>query len=116
LASLAFERETAEAAQLAVRVALKEAKRVGLLTDGVEVKSDHGSPFIVHSFRGMLEAYRCTQALSAVRCPTGMGRVERVNRMVKAPSLGHEVTEGEDKDEIQIVRRFCDIHRYKGST
>lgn len=113
LASVVFDRESAENATEGLRRALSEAERLGLATSGVVVKSDHGSVFTAGDFRGFLTEQGCGQALSAVGKPQGMGRVERFNRSVKEQRLVFEELSG--KDELQGAldgyRRYYNEHR-----
>jgi transposase InsO family protein len=101
LAALAFEQETAESAQVAIRAALHEAKRLGLPAKGVDVKSDKGSPFIAEDFRKVLVENTCQQSLSGICIAGGTARVERFNRTTKEQGLAREDTEG--LDEIQLA-------------
>lgn len=108
LASVVCERETAESAREGLRLALSEAARLGLPASGVEVKSDHGSPFTSNVFRDFLVERDCGQTLSAVGKPQGMGRVERFNRSVKEQALVWEdLADGvELQDALDAYRRY----------
>lgn len=113
LASVAFEQETAESAQLAIRAALRAAKHLGLPTKGVDVKSDKGSPFIADDFRKLLVAKTCQQSLSGICIVGGTARVERFNRTTKEQGLAREDTEG--LHDIQLAlnrhRRYYNTQR-----
>ncbi len=87
LATVVSSRETSQAATAALDMALKEARRLGLPYQGIEVKSDHGSTFTAAPFRSFLVEQTCQQTLSAVGRPQGMGRVERFNRSLKEQGL-----------------------------
>lgn len=92
LASVVSPRETSEAAKSALEQALQEAAKLGLPSENIEVKSDHGSPFTAETFCTFLSEQRCQQTLSAVGRPQGMGRVERLNRSIKEQGLAREET------------------------
>lgn len=112
LASIVFERETAENARKGLALALQEAARLGL--SGVsEVKSDHGSPFTANDFRDFLLEQGCGQTLAAVGKPQGMGRVERYNRSVKEQALVWEDIAGTDELQgvLETYRRYDNEER-----
>jgi putative transposase len=94
LAAVAFEQETAHSAQTAITLALQEAKRLGLPTSGIDVKSDKGSPFIAADFRNLLESHTCQQSLTGICVVGGTARLERFNRSLKEQGLAREDTEG----------------------
>lgn len=108
LASVVFERETAESAREGLRLALLEAERLGLSGSGIQVKSDHGSVFTSNVFREFLAERSCGQTLSAVRTPQGMGRVERFNRSVKEQALiWEDLASGEElQGALDAYRRY----------
>jgi putative transposase len=119
LASVAFPRETAFSAVQALDMAMNEAKRLGLPSQKITVKSDHGSTFTADEFRAYLRANSLSQALSAVGKPQGMGRVERFNRSVKEQGLaGFELEVGESSqvalDEYRRYYNECRPHQALG--
>ncbi len=113
LASVAFARETAFTAVQALDIAMNEAKRLGLPSQKITVKSDHGSTFTADEFRAYLRANSLWQALSAVGKPQGMGRVERFNRSVKEQGLaGFELELGESSQvALDEYRRYYNESR-----
>ena len=113
LAAVVSERETSEAATIALGLALQEAKRLGLPERGIEVKSDHGSTFTATPFRAFLNEQACQQTLSAVGRPQGMGRVERFNRSLKEQGLQPEELEpgGSLQPLLDSYRSYYNCHR-----
>jgi putative transposase len=113
LASVVSEQETSLAAKAALEEALAEAKRLGLPHSGIEVKSDHGSPFTAETFCSFLIDNCCQQTLSAVGRPQGMGRVERFNRSLKEQALQpEELDPGQDLQPIlNSYRSYYNAHR-----
>jgi putative transposase len=113
LASLAFARESADESQAAIQAALRSARQLGLPTSGIEVKSDHGSPFIAEDFRQFLAEHACGQTLAAVGRPQGMGRLERFNRSLKEQSLVFEDTAAcpDVQPVLDRYRRFYNTRR-----
>ena len=106
LAALASFEESAEAAKSALDMAIETARSLELPTQGIEVKSDHGTAFTSNPFTQFLEANHCGQTLSAVAKPEGMGRVERFHRTLKEESLQYEEIEGLDQLN-QVLGDFC---------
>ena len=117
LASVVCERENAMNAREGLRLALLEARRLGLNAQGVEVKSDHGSAFTAGKFREFLTQWSCGQTLSAVGRPQGMGRVERFNRSVKEQALVWEdISDGRElQSALDSYRRYYNEVRPHGA-
>lgn len=113
LASIVTERETAEAAKTVLEQALAEAQQLGLPITGIEVKSDHGSPFTAEVFETFLVEQTCQHSFSPVAVPQGMAKVERFNRSTKEQGLARE--ECASRADIQAVldtyRAYYHTHR-----
>ena len=106
LASIAVERETAEAARDTLRTALTTATRLGMPKTKIEIKSDHGATFTAEVFEDFIKQRGCWHTLSAVGRPQGMGRVERFNRSSKEQGL--RLTDTDSREELQT-----ELDRYR---
>ena len=94
------EGETARLAKEALERTREEARRLGLSTKGLLLRTDRGLAFQSEVFRGYLQNCRIGQVFAPVGKPEGMGKIERLHRSLKEEKLMRE----EIRDPLELQR------------
>jgi len=84
------EGETARLAKEAIERAREEARKLGLPTKGLRLRTDRGSAFQSEDFRGYLYEHQIGQVWAPVRKPQGIGKIERWQRSLKEEKIMQE--------------------------
>ena len=83
VAGRAGEGESARLAYEAIARAREEAKRLGLPTKNLLLRTDRGPAFQAETFRAYLRKHQIEQVFAPVGKPQGNGKVERLHRSLK---------------------------------
>ncbi len=102
------EGETARLAKEALERAREEARRLGLPTQGLLLRTDQGSAFQSEVSRGYLQNHRIGQVFAPVGKPEGMGKIERLHRSLKKEKLMRE----EIRDPMELQRALDEYRNY----
>ena len=102
------EGETARLAREAIERARGEARRLGLPTKGLLLRTDRGSAFQSEAFRGYLYAHQIGQVFAPVGKPEGIGKIERLHRSLKEEKLMRE----EIQDPLELHRALDEYRHF----
>jgi len=84
------------------------ARRLGLPTKGLRLRTDQGSAFRSEAFRSYLGAHQIGQEFASVGRPQGVGRIERLHLSLKEEKLMRE----EIRDSLELQRALEEYRRF----
>ncbi len=102
------EGETARLAKEAMERAREEARRLGLPTKGLLLRTDRGSAFQSEAFCGYLYEHQIGQVFAPVGKPEGIGKIERLHRSLKEEKLMRE----EIRDPLELQRALDEYRHF----
>ena len=102
------EGETARLAKEAIERARGEARRLGLPTKGLLLRTNRGPALQSEASQDYLGAHQIGQEFAPVGRPQGVGRIERLHRSLKEEKLMRE----EIRDPPLELQRALEEYRY----
>ncbi len=102
------EGESARLAYEAIERAREEARRLGLPTKNLLLRTDRGPAFQAETFRAYLRRHRIEQVFAPVGKPQGNGKVERLHRSLKEERLMRE----EIRDPLELQRALDEYRHF----
>ena len=88
--------------------AREEARRLGLPTKGLLLRTDRGSAFQSEAFHGYLCEHQIGQVFAQVGRPQGIGKIERLHRSLKEEKLMRE----EIRDPLELQRALDEYRHF----